>query len=59
MGLLDEQNYEPRYTPNKKKGKKYQKQTALSQESRDKELNNLGLEENAEDYSDSPFADRE
>tara|TARA_R100001086_G_scaffold170822_2_gene93338 strand:- start:953 stop:1132 length:180 start_codon:yes stop_codon:yes gene_type:complete len=54
MGLLDD-DYVPPFKP---KERRYRKQTALSQESRDSELNNLEREEVTEDFSDSPFADR-
>lgn len=45
MGLLDD-DYVPPYQPpeNPYRGKRYDKQTVLSQEKRDTELNNLDLE---------------
>lgn len=58
MGLLDfDDTYVPPFKP-KEHGKKAVKQTALSQEGRDSELNNHGRDEVTEDFSDSPFADR-
>ena len=57
MGLLDfDDTYVPPFTP--KEGRKAVKQTALSQESRDSELNNLDHDEVTEDFSDSPHAGR-
>lgn len=57
MGLLDfEDTFTPRFTP--KESRKAVKQTALSQEARDAELNNLGHDEVTEDFGDSPHADR-
>ena len=56
MGLLDD-DYKPPYQP-PKHTTKYVKQTVLSQEARDAELNNEGRAEVTEDFSDSPFADR-
>lgn len=56
MGLLDDE-YVPPYVP-PTMGKRFRKQTALSQEERDAELNNFDRKEVTEDYSDSPFADR-
>lgn len=57
MGLLDfEEDYTPPFKP--RESKRYEKQTALSQQGRDSELNNMGHEEVTEDFSDSPFADR-
>jgi hypothetical protein len=56
MGLLDDDNYKPRYTP--PEPKRYRNQTALTQEQRDEELNNLGRKEVTEDFADSNFADR-
>lgn len=60
MGLLDfDETYKPLYQPpHTRDGKKRQKETALSQEARDTELNNFGREEVTEDFSDSPHADR-
>ena len=54
MGLLDD-NYVPPWTP--PKPKRYERQTALSQEARDQELNNHDRPEVTEDYSDSPYHD--
>ena len=57
MGLLDfEDTFVPRFDP--KESRKYRKQTALSQEARDAELNNMDHDEVTEDFGDSPFADR-
>ena len=54
MGLLDEED-ELRYTPPKhQKGERYDRYTAISQEMRDKELNDLGLKKSKKDFSDSP-----
>lgn len=59
MGLLDfDDNYKKPYTPPKNVGKRFRKETALSQEERDNDLNNVDRKENSEDFSDSPFADR-
>lgn len=57
MSLLD---FDDTYTPPFKapEPKRYEKQTALTQEARDAALNNEGRSEVTEDYSDSPFADR-
>jgi hypothetical protein len=55
MGLLDNEPT-PRYTP--PTGRKYRNQTVLSQEARDAKLNNFDREPVTEDFSDSPFADR-
>ena len=55
MGLLDD-DYVPPYRP--AEPKRYAKQTALTQEQRDEELNNLGRKEVTEDFADSNFADR-
>lgn len=55
MGLLDD-NYIPPWTP--PKSRQYHNQTALTQQDRDSELNNLDRPEVTEDYSDSNFADR-
>lgn len=58
MGLLDfEDTFVPRFTP-KEESRKARKQTALSQEARDAELNNHDRGEVTEDFADSPFADR-
>lgn len=54
MGLLDPIP-EPWQPP---KSRKFRKETELSQESRDTELNNHDRGEVTEDFSDSPFADR-
>jgi len=56
MGLLDNEPT-PRYTPKEFRGKKYTKQTALSQQARDEELNNLGRKKEVDDFSDSNFLD--
>lgn len=48
MGLLDD-DYVPPYQP-PTSGRRYVNQTALSQEERDKELNNLDREEVTEHY---------
>lgn len=57
MGILDfEDTYVPPFTP--KESRKAVKQTALSQESRDAELNNYDRGEVTEDFGDSPHADR-
>lgn len=53
MGLLDDDETKPLYTP-PVSGKRFRTETALSQESRDLELNNFGRDEMTEDYSDSP-----
>jgi hypothetical protein len=55
MGLLDD-DYVPPWTP--PKPRRYEKQTVLSQEARDLELNNFERPKVTEDYSDSIFADR-
>ena len=55
MGLLDD-DPKPLWQP--PKPKRYDRQTALSQEQRDFELNNFDREVDTEDYSNSPFADR-
>ena len=55
MGLLDD--FEEPWTP--PKSKKFTKQTDLSQQDRDNLLNNFDRKEVTEDYSDSPFADRQ
>lgn len=55
MGLLDD-DYVPPYKP-PENGKRYRKQTALSQEERDSELNNLGHDLETEDYSNSRHLD--
>lgn len=55
MGLLDDDYVPPWVAP---KPKRFENQTALTQEHRDKELNNLDRPELTEDFSDSPFADR-
>jgi len=47
MGLLDD-DYVPPWTP--PKPKKYERQTALSQEARDLELNNFDREIEDENY---------
>jgi len=52
MGLLDDDYVAP-FTP--RKSKKYQRDTVLSQELRDSELNNEGHDEVKDDFSDSPF----
>jgi hypothetical protein len=60
MGLLDfDDKYVPPYKPGDytREGKKRHKETALTQEQRDKELNNLGNEEVKADFSDSPHLD--
>lgn len=57
MGLLDD-DYKPLYVPPTHPSRRAPKQTALSQESRDSELNNHDRTENTEDFADSPFADR-
>jgi hypothetical protein len=54
MGLLDP--IPERWTP--PDSKRFRKETPLSQEQRDLELNNEGRGEVTEDYSDSPHADR-
>lgn len=54
MGLLDD-DYNDLYVP--PKSRKYQKQSDLSQQQRDNELNNHDRIELTEDYSDSPFLD--
>jgi hypothetical protein len=51
MGLLDDEP-KPLWTPPKQK--RFNKQTALSQEKRDYDLNNHDRDENTEDFSDSP-----
>jgi hypothetical protein len=56
MGLLDD-DYKPLWKP-PKEGKKFRRETALSQQDRDSRLNNDDREEVTEDFSDSPFADR-
>ena len=48
MGLLDDDDYVPLYTP--PKPKRYERQTALSQESRDIMLNNFDREIEDENY---------
>ena len=55
MSFFDE-DPKPLYTP--PESRKYKKQTALTQQDRDQELNNLDRAKVTEDYSDSPFADR-
>ena len=54
MGLLDD-DYKPLWKP-PKEGKKFRRETALSQQDRDSRLNNDGREEVTEDFSDSTFA---
>lgn len=54
MGLLDD--VPERWTPPKER--RYRRQTALSQEERDAELNNHERSTLTEDFGDSPFADR-
>lgn len=49
MGLLDD-DYVPPYTP--PKPKRYEKQTAISQEVRDLELNNFDREPYSEHYKE-------
>lgn len=56
MGLLDDDDFVPRYIP--PKNRRYVQQTVLSQQSRDEELNNHDRSEVTEDFADSPFADR-
>ena len=56
MGLLDD-DYKPLWTP--PKPKRFRKETDLSQQQRDDELNNHDRKEVTEDFSDSPFADRQ
>lgn len=58
MGLLDDDGYVPPYVPPNHPSRRAPKQTALSQEARDAELNNHGRGEVTEDFADSPFADR-
>ncbi len=61
MSLLDfDDTYVPPYNPKDytREGKKRIKETVLSQEARDSELNNFGRAEVTEDFGDSPFADR-
>lgn len=54
MGLLDfDDNYVPPFTP--PKPKRYEKQTALSQEIRDSELNNFDREEMDENYKQPEY----
>lgn len=48
MGLLDDDDFVPRYVP--PKPKRYVRQTALSQEERDAELNNFDREVEDENY---------
>jgi hypothetical protein len=55
MGLLDD-DVPPLWKP--PKPRRYEKQTILSQQQRDDELNNHDREPITEDFSDSPFADR-
>lgn len=57
MGLLDDDNYTPRFTPKKKTGR-FHNESPLEQENRDAELNNLNRDEVTEDFGDSPHADR-
>lgn len=57
MGLLDDDNYTPRYIPPKKTGR-FSRESAEAQEARDTELNNMDREEVTEDFGDSPFSDR-
>lgn len=57
MGLLDfEDSYVPPFTP--REPRRYVKQTALSQEIRDNDLNNFDRKDITEDFGDSIFADR-
>jgi hypothetical protein len=56
MGLLDD-DYKPPYQP-PIAGRRFRKETALSQEERDAALNNEGRSEVTEDFGDSKFADR-
>jgi hypothetical protein len=53
MGLLDDVN--PLYTP--PFSRKFRKETALSQEERDSDLNNFDRDEMREDFTDSPHLD--
>lgn len=56
MGILDfDDEYKPRFSP--KEPKKFVKQTALSQEARDAELNNEGRDEMTEDFRDMKLTD--
>ena len=54
--LNDDSVKPPVFIP--KKSSRFHNESALEQESRDSELNNLDLEEVTEDFSDSKFADR-
>jgi len=56
MGLLDD-DYKPPFKPKKRTGR-FANESALMQEQRDAELNNLDRTEVTEDFGDSPFADR-
>ncbi len=57
MGLLDfDDTYESPFDA--PKPKRFEKQTALSQEQRDFDLNNHDRAAVTEDFSDSPFSDR-
>ena len=53
MGLLDDNNYTPRFKPKQRKYK-----DTLTEEERMSELNNTDRPELTEDFSDSKFADR-
>lgn len=52
MGLLDD-DYTPPWTP--PKPRRYEKQTALSQEARDLELNNFDREVEHENYKQPEY----
>lgn len=47
----------PPFKPKKRTGR-FHNESALTQEARDQELNNLNRDEVTEDFGDSPWADR-
>tara|TARA_R110000850_G_scaffold34008_1_gene92181 strand:+ start:101 stop:286 length:186 start_codon:yes stop_codon:yes gene_type:complete len=57
--FLDEpnDNVKPPFKPKRKSGRFYN-ESALTQEQRDEELNNMDRSEVTEDFGDSPFSDR-
>jgi hypothetical protein len=55
MGLIDDDFVQP-FIPRKASGR-YSRESVETQEERDKELNNLDLDELSKDFSDSPHLD--
>jgi hypothetical protein len=59
MGLLDNDNYTPRYTPPKNKKVYNSEHDKQTEEKKLEELNNMDRGEVTQDFGDSNFADRQ